>query len=641
MGNDRRGVNLWDTISSSSSNNSSQKVYEGNEFEDLLKTGDYDLSTHSGRNAFEDDYRKRTGKGLSNAVRRSLKNYYVNGTDTSAKHLNRIKTFNASLSRAPKYYVQNGKILKEGDDGWTQVDYDNAFKAGLGGNDYNTIVDNFNNKVLDWRKSNEGLTYDPITNKYYKQGFYNPDQKVDITNLSWAKDLINGMADQVKKLQKDRGIHFDPATQQFVDVNKQEATDAWMTDDYKNGLINQAYVNAVDNFIPNDNSLGYWGSDANKFAEFLGVDVSDYGTKTDDEKEKIRAKVADALKIKLQQLNFGADNKESWTESVLADAWLKNLQNKFGTSNEWKSGWMQGLNFGMSNRYENAQKSGTPSQVTGYGTLGFSRYNKQGGNLNCKKQILENIKEKHLQMNRTNYYQAGGQIAQGNQNMEAQIAQLVQAAMSGDQKAAQTIQQIMDAAKQGDQQAAQLAQMIQQVAQQLQGQAQSAKRGAKLSYLKSLRSGCPEGTEAKYFKKGGHLCKECVSKVKKHDGGDNIVGNIKEQTHGTIKAKRAGKSTVETGEDYRKETIPVSINYTPGVEDIAVPLGPSMMLPGRQAGTMVVEGLYPDVGAVNDTTIYQGVGPFKRVVYTNNINNSATGRPNLTQAARRTLYFQE
>ena len=59
-------------------------------------------------------------------------------------------------------------------------------------------------------------------------------------------------------------------------------------------------------------------------------------------------------------------------------------------------------------------------------------------------------------------YQQGG-------NMEQQIVQLVQAAMSGDQKATQYINQIMQAAKQGDKQAAQIAQYIQQVAQKLQG----------------------------------------------------------------------------------------------------------------------------------------------------------------------------
>ena len=127
-----------------------------------------------------------------------------------------------------------------------------------------------------------------------------------------------------------------------------------------------------------------------------------------------------------------------------------------------------------------------------------------------------------LNMNKINYFQEGGAMApqaapaaapaQGGRDIQAQVMQLVQAAMNGDKQATQTIQQIMQAAQQGDQQAVQIAQMIQDVAKQMQGQATAAKYGAKLSYIKSLRSGCPEGYEVSYHKKGGVLCKECIAK---------------------------------------------------------------------------------------------------------------------------------
>lgn len=127
-----------------------------------------------------------------------------------------------------------------------------------------------------------------------------------------------------------------------------------------------------------------------------------------------------------------------------------------------------------------------------------------------------------LNMNKINYFQEGGAMApqaaqtaapaQAGQDIQAQVMQLVQAAMNGDEQATQAIQKIMQAAQQGDQQAAQIAQMIQDVAKQMQGQATAAKYGAKLSYIKSLRSGCPEGYEVSYHKKGGVLCKECVAK---------------------------------------------------------------------------------------------------------------------------------
>lgn len=79
------------------------------------------------------------------------------------------------------------------------------------------------------------------------------------------------------------------------------------------------------------------------------------------------------------------------------------------------------------------------------------------------------------------YLQEGGAM-QSQAGIQEQVAQLVQAAMSGDQQAQQQVQQIMQAAQQGDQQAAQIAQMIQAVAQQLQGgeeETAAYKRGGK------------------------------------------------------------------------------------------------------------------------------------------------------------------
>ena len=107
------------------------------------------------------------------------------------------------------------------------------------------------------------------------------------------------------------------------------------------------------------------------------------------------------------------------------------------------------------------------------------------------------------------------------QQIQQQIIQLVQAAMSGDQQATQYIQQVMQAAQQGDQQATQLAQMIQAVAQQLQGQqVQAAKFGAKLNYIRQLRGACPEGYEIEYFQNGGKPCKRCIAKQKMEEGGE-------------------------------------------------------------------------------------------------------------------------
>ena len=57
-------------------------------------------------------------------------------------------------------------------------------------------------------------------------------------------------------------------------------------------------------------------------------------------------------------------------------------------------------------------------------------------------------------------------------------------------------------------------QFMQEIQQQ---QAQKAKFGAKLNYIKGLNGQCPEGTEMQYFKEGGNICKKCVAKQKNGD----------------------------------------------------------------------------------------------------------------------------
>lgn len=113
-------------------------------------------------------------------------------------------------------------------------------------------------------------------------------------------------------------------------------------------------------------------------------------------------------------------------------------------------------------------------------------------------------------MNKIKYFQPGGQVTAqapaqaGQQDMQQQVIALVQAAMQGDQKATQTVNQIMEAAKAGDQKAVQLAQMIQQVAQKMKT---SAKWGAKLGYIRSLK-----------YARGGKTCPACQAAEK----GDKI-----------------------------------------------------------------------------------------------------------------------
>lgn len=146
-------------------------------------------------------------------------------------------------------------------------------------------------------------------------------------------------------------------------------------------------------------------------------------------------------------------------------------------------------------------------QEAGYGEAWQAFRNKyeKTGNWFTRSYVYKN--KQGGTMNKIKYFRQGGQpTAQAEQqNMQQQVIALVQAAMQGDQKATQTVNKIMEEAKAGNQQAMQIAQMIQAEVQKMQGKATTAKWGAKLGYIKSLK-----------YAHGGKTCPACDkdSKVK-------------------------------------------------------------------------------------------------------------------------------
>lgn len=113
------------------------------------------------------------------------------------------------------------------------------------------------------------------------------------------------------------------------------------------------------------------------------------------------------------------------------------------------------------------------------------------------------------------------------------------------QKLGQNAEQFMQAlgqmAQQGDPDAQQAMQNIQSVIQQAQQQqAQSARFGAKLNYIKYLNGKCPDGYEMKIFRKGGKFCKKCMKK----QGGGEI-----EEEETPLFAPKKKKSMID---DWRK-----------------------------------------------------------------------------------------
>lgn len=107
--------------------------------------------------------------------------------------------------------------------------------------------------------------------------------------------------------------------------------------------------------------------------------------------------------------------------------------------------------------------------------------------------------------------QMGQQIIQAAQQGDQQAAQIIQAAQQIQSE--EQMQQVQQAAQQGDESAVAVMAVI--IASQA---AQSAKFGAKLNYIQSLRGICPDGYEIEYFKAGGQVCKKCVKKQKMSEG---------------------------------------------------------------------------------------------------------------------------
>ena len=469
-----------------------------------------------------------------------------------------------SLER--KYYIKDGKLYTQGQDGYQSNDYDIAEDLGKAGTDVTALVNKYNQDVINARK-NAKIVYDPVTNTYKASGKVGDTKftDLDVTNADWFKN----------------------------DIDRQRA--AQLT----------AYRSKVDALDSDGLAKTYgtkWGPSG--LAEILEINPKDleaynkkdaqgnYVMSTDD-RAKFRRKQTSALKQKLDALRLNSEGGFDFEGNVKADQITKYLidqQKKDLNAYSFLDNvsFAPGEQYALAGRAANVggswshlrKNGGTLKQRTqaykkggaGYtvGQIGRSKWGSERDAWEEYKQQVGLTDEQPIEyitpnvipgsvysspqattetytpdltytpyfsnqiliggyknggtlnMNKINYFQEGGAMApqaaqtaapaQAGQDIQAQVMQLVQAAMNGDEQATQAIQQIMQAAQQGDQQAAQIAQMIQDVAKQMQGQATAAKYGAKLSYIKSLRSGCPEGYEVSYHKKGGVLCKECVAK---------------------------------------------------------------------------------------------------------------------------------
>lgn len=158
-------------------------------------------------------------------------------------------------------------------------------------------------------------------------------------------------------------------------------------------------------------------------------------------------------------------------------------------------------------------------------------------------------------------YQQGGQAPTAAQ----MVLQALSAAQQGDQSGLQqlfsdkktaqaVIQQLQKEAQEGSEEAVQALEALKQIMGGSKKQATMAQKGAKLSYIHRLATGCPPGMEMTYFKKGGRICKACIEKAKRAKEGaslDNIIAKNKERYPGITDDQAAGRAPIrKNGKDY-------------------------------------------------------------------------------------------
>ena len=161
-------------------------------------------------------------------------------------------------------------------------------------------------------------------------------------------------------------------------------------------------------------------------------------------------------------------------------------------------------------------------------------------------------------------YQQGGKLEDG---QKAFVAYLIQ--VSGAQSEQELNDFIQSLGEDG------LKQQYQQFVQTMQNGTQSAKKGAKLNYIKSLRGICPEGYELGYFKEGGQICAKCVEKREKMGGipfrpiqgekGTKVVQDFKKDLKNKKDKIKMSKKSPEKKENgglvEKKAGIPIKEKY--------------------------------------------------------------------------------
>ena len=376
-----------------------------------------------------------------------------------------------------------------------------GYNTGVSANDWQAANQQYTTARENYAKSLIAEEY----KNYLKASLQNDDWTRDGNNYGWdgkgnltqenAYKLINyAGTDNGLTLRKDLGQYGDEELKNFKFGDNSKKAFANALNYYK--TTNPALYNAI---VTNDGFKTLMGNTTN-YQKIENLDFTDEGMKDWWEKTGSKNKT----------IVGNIDQHANSTEEI--KQYLEAQQNL-------------------------PKQNNTPTQFTSANLTLFKR----GGKMNK--------------------YQQGGQAPTAAQ----MVLQALSAAQQGDQSGLQqlfsdkktaqaVIQQLQKEAQEGSEEAIQALEALKQLMGGDKKQAPMAQKGAKLAYIHRLSTGCPEGTELKYFKRGGQLCKACVKKAKKVKEGeslDNIIAKNKKRYPGITDDQAAGRAPIrKNGKDY-------------------------------------------------------------------------------------------
>ena len=350
-----------------------------------------------------------------------------------------------------------------------------GYDQGVSASDWQTANSQYTTARDDYARSLISKEYDD----YLQNSLKDTSWKVD-NQYGWNGDSKLTQTDVYNLIK-----HAGNAGSELI-LNK--SLDAYSDGDYQHFIFGdkskEAFAKALDYYKKNNPALYNAILNSSNYGEFLGNNAN---------------------YTKIDRLEPTKEGMSKWWEET------KNNNQKLVKSIDEQANSTANVKQYLDDQKRAQQRQSTPAKFTSANLTLF----KQGGKMNK--------------------YQQGGQAPTAAQ----MVLQALSAAQQGDQSGLQqlfsdkktaqaVIQQLQKEAQEGSEEAIQALEALKQIMSGSKKQATMAQKGAKLSYIHRLATGCPPGMEITYFKRGGRLCKACIEKAKKAKEGASGDGVLSE-----------------------------------------------------------------------------------------------------------------